>query len=90
MIRKIISLLLIITITSLFIGAGTHSAFSAPPTGGDVDPTGLDLRGHAIVENPKESRASKLSGMERYAAEISALRWIESFLLKDFLRRISF
>jgi len=32
----------------------------------------------------------KLSEMERYAAEISALRWIESFLLKDLLRRISF
>jgi len=90
MIRKIISLLLIITLTTLTIGATNQHAFSAPPSGGEVDPTGLDLRGRVSVENPKVSRETKLSGMERYAAEISALRWIESFLLKDLLRRLSF
>jgi hypothetical protein len=90
MIRKIISLLLILTLTSFCVGLSGDRASSAPG-GGDVDPTGLDLQTRVSVpESGRDYDVVKLSERERHIAELKALRWIESFLIKDLLRRISF
>lgn len=90
MIRKIISLLLILTLTSFCVGL-TGDRASSSPGGGDVDPTGLDLRTRVSVpESGHDYDVTKLSERERHAAELKALRWIESFWIKDLLRRISF
>jgi hypothetical protein len=90
MIQKIISLLLILTLTSLCVGLSGDLAISSPG-GGDVDPTGLDLRTRVSApESGPDYGVTKLSESEWHAAELKALRWIESFVIKDLLRRISF
>lgn len=90
MIRKIISLLLILTLTSFCVGLSGDRAISSPG-GGDVDPTGLDLRTRVSVpESGHDYDVMKLSERERLAAELNALRWIESFVIKTLLWRIGF
>jgi hypothetical protein len=90
MVRKIISLLLILTLTTFCVGLSGDRACSSPG-GGDVDPTGLDLRTRvAVPESGHDYVVLKLSERERHAAELQALRWIQSFLIQDLLRRISF
>jgi hypothetical protein len=85
MTRKTISLLLIFSLTTLFLSS-THSVF-ASPAGGEVDPTGLDTEDPIVVSRPQDDPVKRLSDR---AAELSAMRWIRSVLLKEFRRRLSF
>lgn len=89
MARKLISLLLILSLTAIVLSI-TTSAFAGPPKPGEADPTGLDLRREL---NPNDGRElgveSPVSGA-RIDADFLVKRWVQSFLIRDILGRFSF
>jgi hypothetical protein len=86
-ISRILTLALVTLLLTLALGA---PMISAAPGQGEVDPTGLDLNGSRITEPLRAIEIREAYETQRLAAEYSAMRWIESFLMKDFLRRLSF
>lgn len=91
--RKIISLLLVLSLIAIFVCAGSWGIHAAPGNGGEVDPTGLDLRAsvsdvHEVGGSPASER--ELVIRKAATARNEAARWIERFLIRALVNRLSF
>jgi hypothetical protein len=81
MIRKSVSLLAVLGLTVTFIALNPSSIRSAP-TGGDVDPTGLDLDGRTTTIES----STVLAPLSVESSQTAVMSWIKSYVLRLTLR----
>lgn len=85
MMRRTISLALILAIAAVLVGADPQTLLSAPGSG-DVDPTGLD-KGSRLT-SVAERGVPVVTRGELAFGGASTVRWIEMFYVRLFVRSL--
>lgn len=88
MIRRTISLILVLALASVVLAASVQAVFAGPQNG-DVDPTGLDStrRVRSIDRTPTTIVEAQ---QDVVSARALVTRWMETFYLKTLLRSLGF
>lgn len=81
MFRKVISLLVVLSLAVMLIACPVGRALAGPKSGGDVDPTGLD-------SNSSVSTDIQTPTMSTEATETAVMSWISNYMVRFFLRSI--
>lgn len=88
MIRKIISLLLVLTLATAFLSLDTAMLRAAPSGGGgEVDPTGLDTRNRTTVQRVERPVRDGATMSGKSVTDVrEAARALQMFYLRVLLR----
>lgn len=86
MVRRTISLILVLAIAAIAL-VGTPQALFAGPNSGEVDPTGLDSTRRFRNVDPSAGTIAA-ANQDVVAGRVAVTRWIEAFYLKTLLRSL--